>query len=207
MYGDSPTVERLKDALENGGSALEELFEQHRQRLQRMVDMRLDRRLRGRVDASDVLQETYVEALQRLPTYVARPDMPFFLWLRFLAAQKVLAMHRHHLGAQARDAAREVRPRRALPAADMDSMTDVLMDTATSPSARAMRTELRERLLATLERMEPHDREILSLRHLEQLSNAEAAHELGLDESAASKRYVRALRRLRGVLGGPDTLL
>lgn len=200
--GERPeTTDRLRRAVGGDGSAMEELFAEHRLRLRRMVDLRLDRRLVGRIDASDVVQETFLEAVQRLPDYVARPDMPFFLWLRFLTAQKVVDTHRHHLGVQARDAGREARPARPFPKADPESMTGIFLDTCTPPPAAAARNELRERLLATLNRMEPHDREILSLRHLEQLSNAEAARELGMDESAASKRYVRALTRMRAALG------
>jgi len=201
---DARTIERLRRAAGGESEELDALFVHHRPRLLRMVELRLDQRLRTRVDASDVLQETFVEALRRLPDYVARPDMPFFLWLRFLAGQKVVALRRHHLGVQARDAQREQHAGTRPPRADPESMTAVLVDTHTSPSAAAMRDELREKLLATLERMEANDREILSLRHLEQLTNTEAARELGLDESTASKRYVRALAKLRAILGSGD---
>lgn len=192
----------LRSAAAGNLSALDALLERYRPRLLRMVQLRLDRRLRTRVDASDVLQETFVEVLRRFPDYLARPDMPFFLWLRFLVGQKVIAMHRHHLGTQGRDAQREQRRGPRLPGTDIDSITALLVDEHTSPSEGAMREELRARILATLQRMQPGDREILSMRHLEELTNAEVAAALGLDESTASKRYVRALGRLRSVLGG-----
>jgi RNA polymerase sigma-70 factor (ECF subfamily) len=185
--------------------ALDELFTRHRERLLRMVRMRLDRRVQGRIDASDVIQETHVEALERLPEYLRDPKIPFFLWLRFLAGQKVIQLHRHHLGAQRRDPRQEVRLHGGpLPEATSVALAQQLLGSCTGPSEAAARAELRVRLEEALNGMEPVDREILALRHFEQLTNAESAQELGIDEAAASKRYMRALRRLKGVLGGTD---
>jgi RNA polymerase sigma-70 factor (ECF subfamily) len=201
--------DEIADLLSKAGAgdraALEELFTRHRERLSRMVRMRLDRRVRGRVDASDVIQETHVEALERLPEYLRDRKLPFFLWLRFLAAQKVIQVHRHHLGAQRRDPRQEVRIHGGpFPEASSLAIAQQLVGRHTGPSEAAARAELKVRLEEALGAMEPLDREILSLRHFEQLSNAEAAQELGLEEAAASKRYVRALRRLKGVLAGMD---
>lgn len=193
----SDTVERLRRALEGSASELDTLLARHRDRLLRMVRLRMDRRLANRIDASDVVQDTYLEAARRLPDYLRDPDMPFFLWLRFLAGQRLAGLHRHHLGVQARDARREMRRGRPrAPGASTESISAAFVGRHTSPSDAAMREELRARVRDLLERMSAADREILSLRHFEQLSNAEAARELEIEESAASKRYARALRRL-----------
>jgi RNA polymerase sigma-70 factor (ECF subfamily) len=168
----------------------------------------MDRRLQGRVDASDVIQEAYLEAAQRFADYCQKPDMPFFLWLRFLTAQQLLILHRRHLGVQARDAGREVSLYRgALPEASSAALAAQLVGHQTTPSQAAVRAEMQVRLQEILNSMDPLDREVLTLRHFEQLSNGETAKVLGLRESAASQRYARALLRLKDLLtqlpGGP----
>jgi RNA polymerase sigma-70 factor (ECF subfamily) len=166
-----------------------------------MVALRLDRRLQGRVDASDVIQETFLDALARLPEYLRQPSMPFFLWLRFLAGQKLLELHRHHLGAQMRDAGREISLYRgSLPRASSAALAAQLLGRETRPSEAAIRAERKIRLQEALNSMDPLDREVLALRHFEQLNNAETAQALGLGESAASKRYIRALKKLKEIL-------
>ena len=182
-----------------------ERFEQHRARLARMVQMRLDPRLRRRVDVDDVLQEVWVEASRRLPEHERAPSMPFFLWLRLLTAQKLVELYRRHLGAEGRDVRRELHSGDGLlPRSDSTFLADRISGHLTSPSSAAAREEMRERLREALDRMPPADREVLVLRHYEQLTSAEAARELGLEPSAASKRYVRALGRLRTALAGLD---
>jgi RNA polymerase sigma-70 factor (ECF subfamily) len=177
------------------------LLARHRDRLRRMVALRLDRRLQGRVDASDVIQEAFLEASTRLPEYVQQPAMPFFLWLRFLTGQKMLELHRHHLGTQMRDAGREISLYRdALPATSSAALAAQLLGHDTGPSEAAIRAERKIRLQEALNSMDPLDREILALRHFEQLNNAETAQSLGLQESAASKRYIRALKKLKEIL-------
>jgi RNA polymerase sigma-70 factor (ECF subfamily) len=177
------------------------LLARHRDRLRRMVALRLDQRVQRRLDASDVVQEAYVEASRRLPEYVQQPTMPFFLWLRFLTGQKLLELHRHHLGAQMRDAGREIALYRgAMPQTSSAALAAQLLGRHTSPSEAAIRAEMKVRLQAALNGMDPLDREVLALRHFEQLSNAETAVELGIQESAASKRYLRALQRLKEIL-------
>lgn len=177
------------------------LLERHRKRLRRMVALRLDRRLHGRLDASDVIQEAYLEATARLPEYLHEPAMPFFLWLRFLTGQKVMELHRRHLGVQARDAGREVALcRGCLPEATSAALAAHLLGHDTRPSEAAIRAERKVRLQEALNNMDPLDREVLALRHFEQLNNAETARVLGLQPSAASKRYVRALTRLKDIL-------
>jgi RNA polymerase sigma-70 factor (ECF subfamily) len=179
------------------------LLERHRPRLRRMIALRLDQRLQGRIDASDVIQEAYLEASTRLEDYLRRPEMPFFLWLRFLTGQKLMELHRHHLGTRMRDVGREVSLYRgSLPATSSAALAAQLLGHDTRPSEAAIRAERKIRLQEALNSMDPLDREILALRHFEQLNNAETAQLLGLQESAASKRYIRALKKLKSILSG-----
>jgi RNA polymerase sigma-70 factor (ECF subfamily) len=173
----------------------------HRERLFNIVRLRLDRRLQGRLEAADVIQEMFVEATARFPEYVRDRKMPFFLWLRFLALQKLAETHRSHLGVQARDVGKEISlDGPCSPQATSAVLAAQLLGRHTSPSRVAMRNEMQQRLEKTLNQMNPMDREVLALRHFEQLTNSEAAQVLGTTDSAASNRYVRALRRLRGTL-------
>jgi RNA polymerase sigma-70 factor, ECF subfamily len=166
-----------------------------------MVALRLDRRLQGRVDPSDIIQEAYVDVARRLPEYSKNPAMPFFLWLRFLAAQRLVDEHRRHLGAAARDVGREISLYRdALPETSSAALAAHLLGRLTTPSQAAVRAERKIRLQEAINSLDPIDREVLALRHFEELSNAETAAVLGLDKSAASKRYARALIRLKDVL-------
>ena len=193
-------MERLRGA---GGDpqVLGRVWAHYRDRLRRLVRLRMDRRLQGRVDPSDVLQEAFLDFQARAADYVKQPDMPFFLWLRFLTGQRLLRVHRQHLGAEMRDVAREVSLYRgALPAATSAALAAQLLGRDTRPSEAAVRAERSIRLQEALNSMDPLDREVLALRHFEQLSNGEAARVLGLQESAAAKRYVRALKRLRLIL-------
>jgi RNA polymerase sigma-70 factor (ECF subfamily) len=195
------TEQLLRRAAEGGREEFGELLERHRQRLRRMVALRLDRRLQGRVDPSDVIQEVYLEASARLPEYLHEPTMPFFLWLRFLTGQKVLQLHRQHLGAHMRDVGREVSLYRgALPTASSAALAAQLVGHETRPSEAAVRAERKVRLQEALNSMDPLDREVLALRHFEQLSTAETAQVLNIKDAAAGKRYVRALQRLKQVL-------
>jgi RNA polymerase sigma-70 factor (ECF subfamily) len=193
----------VEKAVAGDDSAWERLMTDHRGRLRRMVALRLDQRLQGRVDPSDVIQESYIDAARRLPGYAANPPMPFFLWLRYLAAQRLAEQHRRHLGAKGRDAGREISLYHgAFPEATTAHLAAHLLGRLTTPSQAAIRVEQRLRLQEALNALETIDREILALRHFEQLSNGEAAEVLGLDKSAASKRYTRALVRLKNVLHG-----
>lgn len=201
MSDSSETRRVLQRAAAGDQAGWGELLARHRDRLKRMVALRLDRRLQGRIDPSDVIQESCLEAAERLAEYVRNPSMPFFLWLRFLTGQKLVELHRHHLGTQMRDAVREISLHRGtLPATSSAALAAQLLGHATRPSEAAMRAEMKIRLQEALNGMDPLDREVLALRHFEQLSNAETAKVLGLQESAASKRYVRALKRLKEIL-------
>lgn len=163
-----------------------------------MIAVRLDQRLRNRIDPSDVIQEAYLEASTRLTSYLQSPAMPFFLWLRFLTGQKLITLHRHHLGVRMRAVDQEVtfRPG-AFPEASSAAMAAHFLDHGTRPSEAAIRAERKEQVRKALEEMAPLDREVLAMRHFEQLSRAEIATVLGVSEAAAGKRYLRALEKLK----------
>jgi RNA polymerase sigma-70 factor (ECF subfamily) len=167
-----------------------------------MIRLRLDRRLSGRVDTSDVLQDAYLDVRQRLAEYARDPAaMPFHLWLRLVAGQRLTDVHRHHLGAQMRDAGMEVSLHRGpFPQADSISLAAQLLGKMTSASKAAIRAEHKLIVQEALNGMDPLDREVLALRHFEHLSNDETAQVLGLSKSAASNRYIRALKRLKEIL-------
>jgi RNA polymerase sigma-70 factor (ECF subfamily) len=170
------------------------LFDRERPRLRRMVALRMDRRLQGRIDPSDVIQDAHIEAMTRLPEYFRQPDMPFFLWLRLIVGQRLTLLHRRHLGAHARDAGREIGLYGgALPEATSAALAARLLGHLTQPSEAAVRAERKIRIQTALNGMDQLDREVLALRHFEQLSNGEVAQALGLSKSTASKRYIRAL--------------
>jgi RNA polymerase sigma-70 factor (ECF subfamily) len=196
-------AERLIDRLRAGDpAAVSELFARHRDRLRRMVEMRLDRRLQGRIDASDVIQEAHLEVVERLADYLKDPKLPPFLWLRLVVGERLAKLHRAHLGAQMRAAGREVSLfREALPAASSAALAAHLLGQHTSPTQAAVRAERLIRLEEAINALDPIDREILSLRHFEELTRAEAAQALGIEEAAAAKRYVRAMKRLKNLLG------
>lgn len=201
MDGTPSSTESGTDSSES--PELSELFNRYRSRLRLMVHLRLDRRLQARIDSSDVLQEAFLEAATRYEQYQSHPSMPLFLWLRFLVGQQLVLMQRRHLGVKARAAGREVSLYRgALPEANSQSLAAVLLGKLSSPSQAAMRSELQVRLQEALNSMDEIDREVLVLRHFEQLSNVETAQVLGLQERTASKRYLTALRRLKSALGG-----
>lgn len=198
---ETPQVTALLDRIRAGdASAVGELLESHRPPLVTTARIRMDRRLLGRVDPADIVQEAYLEASQRIDRYVADPDMPFRLWLRFLTLQCLATQHRRHLGTQKRDAARDVSLRSAPLPAHSHSIALELTGNFPTPSEEAMRVEIRTQLEDALDSLEPIDREVLCLRHFEELSNDEVAHLLDLSKAAASNRYVRALRRLKELL-------
>ncbi len=202
MAANSNETDRMIDRARAGDpAAWNDVFARHRERLRRMVQMRLDYRLHGRIDASDVIQDAYLEASRRMDNYLREPGMPVFLWLRFLVGERLIILHRHHLGAQIRDARREVSIYRdALPEASSAALAAQLLGKNTSPSEIVIRAERLLRLQEAINGLDPIDREVLSLRHFEQLSRTETAQVLGIEEPAASKRYFRALKRLKVLL-------
>jgi RNA polymerase sigma-70 factor (ECF subfamily) len=207
----SDPIDLIERARAGDAQALNEIFARHRDRLRRMVEMRLDRRLQARIDASDVIQDAYLEVATRLEQYLRNPELPLFLWLRLVVGERLATLHRHHLGTQMRDAGREVSLyREALPAASSAALAAQLLGKQTSPTQAAVRAERMLRLQEALNTLDPLDREVLALRHFEQLTRAETAQVLGIEEGAAAKRYIRALKRLKGILadmpGGLDSM-
>jgi RNA polymerase sigma-70 factor (ECF subfamily) len=199
---DSNEVEVLLQQAANGDEqAFRDLFSRYRDRLKRMVRLRLSRRLQGRVDDSDVLQEAYLDVSQRLKEYVQAPGLPFYLWLRHMTGLKLTEVHRRHLGTQLRDADREVSLHRGgLPEADSVSLAAQLLGKLTTPSQASIKAETRIYVQEALNSMDPIDREVLALKHFEQLSTSEIAAELGLSKAGAGSRYLRAIKRLREIL-------
>jgi RNA polymerase sigma-70 factor (ECF subfamily) len=204
MPSHSGKTDALIRRVEGGDeAALYELFARYRDRLRRMVKLRMDRRLQGRLDASDVLQEAYLDVAKRAAEYRENPKMPVFLWLRLITGQRLMALHRQHLGAQMRNVGQEVSLHRgALPPASSISIAAMLLGRITSPTRAARRAEMQERLQDILNAMDPIDREILTLRHFEELGNDETAQVLGISKSGASSRYIRAVMRLKKELAG-----
>ena len=201
---DSPgeTDELLSRAAAGDTAALAQLFGRYRKRLRQMVRLRLDRRLQGRVDPSDVLQEAYLDLAEKVAEYArSRPELPVYLWLRLVVGERMQRIHRRHLGAAMRDAGREVSLHRgALPQASTASLAAQLLGRFTTASEALVRAEARLQVQQALNQMEPIDREVIALRHFEELSNGEAAQVLGITPQAASNRHLRALARLQSIL-------
>jgi RNA polymerase sigma-70 factor (ECF subfamily) len=207
MQNDSATLEKLITQAAHGNTpARVELFAQFRERLRETIRLRMDRRLQARLDADDVLQEVYLDYERRLPEFVAHAPGTFFLWLRGLALQRLIDLHRVHVGAQRRSAGREVSLfAGGLPEASSASLAALLVGRLTSASKAVQRAELQLKVQEALNTLDDIDREVLVLRHFELLTNEETAQTLGLSKSAASNRYVRALKLLKEILDAiPD---
>ena len=203
---DKPDPEALiAGAAAGDAAAWGALLKRHEGRLSRLAEFWLDPRLQGRVDAADVVQDAYLEATANRHAYFRDPAaarVPLFLWLRGVVRNKLLEVHRHHLGTMMRDAGREVSldPARPTPGETHAALVTRLAGRLTRPSVAAGRAEASETLHRAMGAMDPVDREVLALRHFEQLTSAEAARVLGIEERAAAKRYLRALKRLKEAL-------
>jgi len=181
--------------------ALAELFSRHRDRLWRMVTFRMDPRLHGRVDADDVLQESWLSIVQRIDHFLQDASRSIFVWFRLITCQTLVDIHRRHLQTKKRNAAAEFSIDRGWTSSSTSmSLSFHLLGKLTSPSQAAVREEASAQLRASLDSMNEIDREVLALRHFEQITNRETAQILGISEQAASDRYLRALSRLKGVL-------
>ena len=191
--------EELKRLTEGGETALAALFSQHRDRLLRLIDFRLDPRLQSRVDSDDVLQESYIEISRRLSGFLAEPEVSFYVWARQITLQTLIDVQRRHFG-QKRNPQREQKPRYNPVDETSDSIARVIESQMTSPSRAMIRAEEIESLHAALASMDATDREVLALRHFEHLGNLEVAEALGISPTAASNRYVRAMTRLGEIL-------
>lgn len=208
----SETNQLLRRAADGDTECWGALLLRHQERLRRMVALRLDHRLQSRIDPGDVLQEVYVQALGALHDYLRHPTIPFFVWLRGITGNQLLSLHRFHLGTAMRAAGRELSlDQFRLPEANSAALAAQLLGHDSRPSEAAVRAEMKARIQQALERLDPLDREVLALRHFEQLTSAESAQALGIKPAAAGKRYLRALERLKDALqdmpGGLKELL
>jgi RNA polymerase sigma-70 factor (ECF subfamily) len=181
--------------------ALAKYFFAVESRLKRIVNFRLDYRLSGRVSESDVIQETFVRAAKRIDSFLEKDDMPFFVWLRLEISQKLHEIHRHHFGAEKRDVRKEMTlgSNRDSGQTSMALAAHIVAQ-MTSPSRLVERAEQIAILEKTLNEMNELDREVIALRHFEELSNLETAKILDIEPAAASKRYLRALKRLKEIM-------
>lgn len=197
-----PKHEEIIESLTTGREqALAEYFSAVEQRLKRIVNFRLDYRLNGRVSESDVIQETYVRAAKRIDSFLEKEDMPFFVWLRLEVSQKLTEIHRHHFGAEKRDVRKEIKIGQNQESGKTSmAMAAHIVAQLTSPSRLVERAEQITTLEKTLAELNELDREVIALRHFEELSNIETAQILGIEPAAASKRYLRALKRLREIM-------
>jgi RNA polymerase sigma-70 factor, ECF subfamily len=206
-----PDAEKTQDLLAGakGGDAeaINRLMDRHRDSLRRMVQLRLDQKIQRRIDVSDVVQDVLIEANRRLQDYLTNaPAMPFHLWLRQIAQDRIIDAHRRHRGSAKRSVDRE-RPL-AIPAAGDHSTMELaaqLADRELTPAAAATQAELAQLASAAIAKLPDQDCEIVIMRHYEQLSNQEIAQALGLTEPAASMRYLRAIRRLKELMVNPDS--
>jgi RNA polymerase sigma-70 factor (ECF subfamily) len=196
---DGETEDLIRRAGNGEKAATEELFARYRDRLRQMVAVRMDPRLAARVDASDIVQEALMKASRKLPEYLRNEPLPLYPWLRQIAWEQLVDLHRRHVRAQKRAVGRQI-SQHVLPDRSTMVLAERLIASGTSPSGHFARDELRDRMQTALKTLPPRDREVLVLRHLEQLSTREVASVMGMTEGAVKTQHVRALQRLRGQL-------
>jgi RNA polymerase sigma-70 factor (ECF subfamily) len=206
LSADPQVTQVLLDRVRQGDeAAVDRLLERHRETLRRLIAARMDRVVQSRVDASDIVQDVMIEANRRLGDYLANPSMPFRLWLRHMARDRLIDAHRRHRMAASRSVDREVSIHESGPRDGVaPEVADQVVDRELTPAAAATWEELQRRFAAAVEKLEEADRQIVLLKHFEHLSTAEAAELLGLSKPAAGMRYLRAMRRLRVLLDGGD---
>jgi RNA polymerase sigma-70 factor (ECF subfamily) len=185
-------------------AALDQLFDRHHARLRRMVDLRLDRRLAGRVDPAELVRGACRDAAGRFDEYLRAPDRPVFLWLRERVAERLAEIHRRHFGEADAAAGTELSLyREALPAASSAALAACLLGRNPSTGNATLAVQRVLRVQDGLNSLDPIDRELLALRHFEQLTREEAAHVLAVEEATATRRYIRALKKLNELLANP----
>jgi len=206
MWPESEKTQELLAGAENGDAeAVNRLLERHRDAVRRMIDLRMDRKIARRVDASDIVQDVLIEANRRLADYLKNPAMPFHLWLRHMAKDRLIDAHRRHRGAAKRSLDRE-QPLVAPGRLDQSTLNLVaeLRDQGRTPASEAAWNELQLQFVAAVDDLDEQDREVVLMRHFEKLSNSEVAEALNLSSAAASMRYLRAVRRLKSILAGDE---
>jgi RNA polymerase sigma-70 factor (ECF subfamily) len=190
----------LDQAIRGNSNSLEELLIRFRPRLTRMIELRMDSRLKRRLDPSDVIQEAYLQVAAKLAGFRANPRLPFFLWLRMIVSETLIDLYRHHFQVQSRDPRREEMDLDRPSAGNSATIAAYLLGTLSTPSIHAQRAEQEAQVQAVIDGLDTEDREIITLRHGEQLTRLETSLVLGISESAAAKRYLRALARLKSAL-------
>jgi RNA polymerase sigma-70 factor, ECF subfamily len=195
------TDELLRQTSQGSAGARDKLLTRHQDRLRKLIAYRMDRRLAARLDPSDVVQDVLIEAARKLPDYMRERPLPFYPWLRQIACDRLIELYRQHIQAQKRSVRREEPDAIALPDESLAELASRLVTSATSPSQRLLRKEIQERIRNALKRLAGRDREVLEIRHLEQLSVAETAAVLGISQAAVKTRHLRALQRLQELLG------
>lgn len=202
MWPNQDETQRLLDRAKDGDpEAANGLLERHRDVLRRMVEARLDERIKRRVDASDIVQDVLVDANRRLAEYLENPRMAFLPWLRHIAQDRMIDAHRRHRGSAKRSVDREQAITSSMPDRSTMDLAAQLRDSELTPATAATMQEMQKRFLSAMEELNDQDREIILMRHFEQLTNQETAESLGLTSPAASMRYMRAIQRLRKILG------
>ncbi|MGI9327270.1 MAG: sigma-70 family RNA polymerase sigma factor [Pseudomonadales bacterium] len=198
MWPDTQNTEQLLLSAQSGNrSAVNQLLDRHREAVRRLIDLRMDQMLKRRVDASDIVQEVMIEANRRLQKYLQDPVLPFHLWLRQMAKDRLIDAHRRHRGAARRSLDREQPIAGNFTGESSLDLMAQLRDQELTPAAAATWHELQRRFEAACLQLDSHDQEIVLMRHFEHLTNAETAIVLNLSPQAASMRYLRAMRRLR----------
>ena len=198
---DFATAKLIENAVNGDKNAAAKLFEIYRRRLRRVLQLRLDDRLKGRLDPSDLLQEVYIEFAKSIAQYRIEQGGSLFVWLRHLAQRRLQMVHRMHLNSQKRNACLEVSyGANSFAQSSAVQLVNGLLSENSTPSNKVLRREVQSRVQEVLLSLAPLDRAILDLRHFEQLSNKEAAEVLGVTEAVASVRFIRALRRLKKLL-------
>jgi len=201
------TAELLVNVRDGQSLAIEQLMDRHRNSLRRMIQLRLDQRIMQRMDVSDVIQDVLMEANRRLNDYLANPVIPFHLWIRQIAKDRIIDAHRRHRVSAKRSIDREQgQPGKGPPDQSTIELANQFRDQALTPAAAATQRELAQQIESAVQLLRENDREIILMRHYEQLNNQEIAQSLGLTEPAASMRYLRALKRLREVIEGLPSL-
>jgi len=202
MTPPEPDTEELVERAAHGDAgARQGLLARHQARLRQMVAVRLDRRVAARVDPSDVVQEALADAARKLSAYLHDRPLPFYPWLRRLAWERLVKVHRRHLRTRCRSAAQEEPGVLNLPDESAAELAQRLVSSASSPSRQLLRAEMRQRVRDALTALGERDREVLVLRYLEQLSTREIAAILEISEGSVKVRHLRALERLRRLLG------
>lgn len=195
------TAELLLNVRDGEPVAVDQLLDRHRDSLRRMIQLRLDQRIMQRVDVSDVIQDVLIEANRRLTDYLANPVIPFHLWIRQIAKDRIIDAHRRHRVSAKRSIDREQpQPGKGPPDQSTMELANQFRDAALTPAAAATQRELAQQIEAAVHQLKDQDREIILMRHYEQLNNQDIATALGLTEPAASMRYLRALKRLREII-------